>query len=491
MITNVGMDGNDVMYMDSRTELDSHANMAVIGQHAHILSTSDKMVEVNAFTPEHATIKASLVGAALQYDSPYDGKSYILIIQNGIQVPSMANNLIPPFLMRGVGVAVNDKPKIHTEDPTVNDHVLIFRETGFRIPLSIHGIFSFFQTTKPTIKELQAGHDVYILTLECWNPHTDASSLNEASMLDWEENMRERSEWTNKIVLDEVDSDMEESYFTISTIEARRIDEVCMEDEQRIAEVGGQNRVPKECDQVAMVLGEISSVLDAFTLNGLLRQRADLARDEGTIGATTAIEKEFLLGDENNDDFDDGSEERSEGDKGEATGDVYETTTPGTGTDELDLDQVFAARVEAIHQGKANAKHRAKIWRISYDDATRTINATSQHSVRSEDPTLSQNYGTNDCMLRYRRIKDYFFMDTFFATSKGGKSSSGNTCCQLFVTDKGFLCVVPMKRKSEVMQTVKQFAKEVGAPDTIVCDMASEQMSAEVKQFCNMIGTTL
>ena len=185
-IANVGTDGNDVIYTDSRTELDSHANMAVIGRHAHILSTSDKTVEVNVFTPEHATIKASLVDATLQYDSPYDGKSYILIIRNGIYVPSMTNNLIPPFLRREAGVAVNDKPKIHTEDLTVNDHALLFRETGFRIPLSIHGIFSFFQTTKPTIKELQPGHNVYILTPECWNPHTDAYSMDEASMLGWE-----------------------------------------------------------------------------------------------------------------------------------------------------------------------------------------------------------------------------------------------------------------------------------------------------------------
>ena len=66
--------------------------------------------------------------------------------------------------MREAGVVVNDKPKIHTEDPTVNDQVLIFKETGFRIPLSIHGIFSFFQTTKSMVKELQVGHNVYILT---------------------------------------------------------------------------------------------------------------------------------------------------------------------------------------------------------------------------------------------------------------------------------------------------------------------------------------
>ena len=118
--------------------------------------------------------------------------------------------------------------------------------------------------------------------------------------------------------------------------------------------------------------------------------------------------------DDHNDDFDNGSEERSEGNEGEATGDVSESTTPGAGTDELDRDQVFAAGVEAIHQGKVNAKHIAKIWRNTYDDTTRTIDAMSQHSVRSEDPTLSQNYGINDHMQWYRNIKDYFFMDTFY-----------------------------------------------------------------------------
>ena len=82
-------------------------------------------------------------------------------------------------------------------------------------------------------------------------------------------------------------------------------------------------------------------------------------------------------------------------------------------------------------------------------------------------------------------------MDTFFATKKGGTSSRGNTCCQLFVMDKGFIYVVCMKRKSEVLLAIKQFAKEVGAPDAIVSDMAREQVSQEIRQFCNMIGTML
>ena len=68
-------------------------------------------------------------------------------------------------------------------------------------------------------------------------------------------------------------------------------------------------------------------------------------------------------------------------------------------------------------------------------------------------------------------------MDTFFTTKKGGRSSRGHTCCQLFVTDNGFLYVVPMRRKSEVLQALKQFAKEIGAPTSIIADMSGEQMS--------------
>ena len=48
-----------------------------------------------------------------------------------------------------------------------------------------------------------------------------------------------------------------------------------------------------------------------------------------------------------------------------------------------------------------------------------------------------------------------------------------------------------MKRKSEVLAALKQFAKAVGAPDAIVSDMAKEQVSQDVRNFCNTIGTTL
>ena len=63
--------------------------------------------------------------------------------------------------------------------------------------------------------------------------------------------------------------------------------------------------------------------------------------------------------------------------------------------------------------------------------------------------------------------------------------------CEIFVTDKGFVCVIPMKMKGDVLQAMKQFAKEIGAPDAIVCDASGEQTSQEVKSFLNKIGTSL
>ena len=159
--------------------------------------------------------------------------------------------------------------------------------------------------------------------------------------------------------------------------------------------------------------------------------------------------------------------------------------------DDPEVDQVMAAGVTATTPNGVDVSHLSKIWRISAEDAKRMLAVTSQHGQQAQDPTLLQNYGTNDRMLRYRHIHEHFFMDTFFATSKGGKSTRGNMCCQLFVMDKGYLYVVPMKHKGEVLQAIKQFTKEIGSSDAIVSDMAKEQLSQEVKHFCNLIGITL
>eukprot|EP00957_Ditylum_brightwellii_P150737 11477584-Ditylum_brightwellii.AAC.1 len=60
-------------------------------------------------------------------------------------------------------------------------------------------------------------------------------------------------------------------------------------------------------------------------------------------------------------------------------------------------------------------------------------------------------------------------MDNFFATKKA----------------------VPLKSKVEVLLAVKQFAKEVDAPDSFICNAAAERTSQPLRSFCAEIGTTL
>ena len=102
----------------------------------------------------------------------------------------MTHNLLPPFVLREAGIQINEVPKIHVTSPTEEHHAIILQETNFRIPLTLHGTFSYFPTSKPTTQELEEPEDVYVLTPTTWNPHSDAYVINEESMLDWEGNMK-------------------------------------------------------------------------------------------------------------------------------------------------------------------------------------------------------------------------------------------------------------------------------------------------------------
>jgi hypothetical protein len=66
---------------------------------------------------------------------------------------------------------------------------------------------------------------------------------------------------------------------------------------------------------------------------------------------------------------------------------------------ESEIDDFMAAAIDTFEQG-VTPEHLSKVWRISFEDAKRTIDVTSQLSVTPKDPILAKNYGTNDRMLR-------------------------------------------------------------------------------------------
>ena len=381
----------------------------------------------------------------------------------------MDHNLVPPFILREAGLEVHDTPKIQVTDPTVEDHTIYFPNDDVRIALSLNGIFSYFPSRTPTRQELDTA-DVLVLTPEgsTWNPHDSAYADNEENMLDWRGDMVEPKD-RDRIVLEELPDD------------ERMLSSAKVSLEENVAIDAVSSAADAVCKR-AHISSLISPILDPVLLSEALEERAAAGRFAMSVGSTNACFDEYLF-----DEIEDRGEKPFRLQGSSKTMDLLRV--------HKDLDSYeqnfYAGAAHAEPPKGVSAQYLSKIWKIDLDSAKKTLNVTTQKCKRADDPSLSRNYSTNDRMLRYKRINQYFFMDTFFATKKAGKSSRGNTCCQLFVSDKGFVYVVPMKSKSEVPAALKMFAKEIGAPDVIVCDNGGEQKSKAVKKFCYQIGTTL
>jgi hypothetical protein len=223
-------------------------------------------------------MQVKLVDAVVQYDCPFSGKVYMLVICNAIYVPAVSNNLIPPFILREAGITVNDVPKIQ-KDPTVRDHALIFPETNFIIPLKLWGIFSYVSTSKPSVEDFEDCDDLYTLTPLRFNLHSTSYVRNEASMVDWEGNMIEQCH-RNPILLEEVPENLAMALaLQIGAAEAAAIDGMISEPDDSGDELD-QYKVPRESDEVIGGLLGMSPLLPDENLHAHLAAWGQLGRDQ-------------------------------------------------------------------------------------------------------------------------------------------------------------------------------------------------------------------
>ena len=141
----------------------------------------------------------------------------------------------------------------------------------------------------------------------------------------------------------------------------------------------------------------------------------------------------------------------------------------------VDIDALISevAGVSGKSKPGVTVKHLSKIWRIDEKAAKQTIESTSQLLKQEATDKMPRNFGTNDRMLRYKWIKTHFFTNTFFVPEKY-RSWKGNKCCQLFVSDIGFVFLVPMQSKGQFPDALKKFCKEIGVPKSLICDLSGE-----------------
>ena len=113
----------------SRTDLDSHANMVVVGNHAEIINDTSRRARVSTFTLDYESlIKVPIVDTAIRYDFPYSGETYLLIVRNTLSITDMDHNFIPLFVMIEAGVDVKYVPKIQFKNTDEEDHSVYFKQ---------------------------------------------------------------------------------------------------------------------------------------------------------------------------------------------------------------------------------------------------------------------------------------------------------------------------------------------------------------------------
>ena len=123
------METDDNDGVPTTTELDSHANMVVMGDKCTVFDDTGQMSSVNAFTSLAGRLdKVPVVDVALAYDCPLQAKAYILLLRNALRIPEMQHNLFPPFVLRKAGHVVDECPKFQNRDPTVDTHSMYIEE---------------------------------------------------------------------------------------------------------------------------------------------------------------------------------------------------------------------------------------------------------------------------------------------------------------------------------------------------------------------------
>ena len=436
--------------------------MVVLGKHSFIFESSGRTCNVQPFARELGIASnVPIVDGAIAYDCPFTGDTSILLVRNALYIPSMVNNLIPPFIMRAGGVTVNDVPKIHCPDPSTDDHCLIFKDSDLRIPLQLTGVFSYFHSRMPHTDELHNCNKLFITPdASDWNPHCSSFAKNERAMTNYEGELNVPQRRSNLPM--EVPN-MSDEIFEMATLSTdawdRHIDSTVssafMADEPDDVGLGNQSEGRDFADALAL-RGEISKVSASIG-------STSISDDDCPIFAqpiTTTIEK------------------------------LEESLADVLAPDHMEEVIAAVSSAQASRSQGVDGKHLSKLWMISEKLGDGAAERNTQLCRHNADNHLSRNFSTNDRMLRYRRIQCAFYTDTMHANPRA-VSLRQNKCCQVFVSDKGFVAVYPMKSQSEFQTALHWFCKQVGVPVDLVVDGFSAQTSKDVKRFCDQVGTTL
>lgn len=127
-----------------------------------------------------------------------------------------------------------------------------------------------------------------------------------------------------------------------------------------------------------------------------------------------------------------------------------------------------------------------KSWGINQDIAKNTIKATTHKAVHTVAfPSVERRWPTGDRPLRYKRLNHAVFHDNLKANVA---SLRGNTCAEIYATDFGWSRIFPMKKESDVHESLDLFLSRYGIPESLISDGAKAYTGGQFKSKAKEAG---
>lgn len=140
-------------------------------------------------------------------------------------------------------------------------------------------------------------------------------------------------------------------------------------------------------------------------------------------------------------------------------------------------DNLKEARTFLSSQRHSNTTPQdlSEVWGISLEQARMTLEATTQHHVRSAIMPLSRRYRV-DRMYEPKRLRCNMGTDTMDPHCEG---LHGDRQCQVFGNKEMFTAAYPTSsgKASDIDEALKRFLQDYGAPETLTMDGSKAQTS--------------
>ena len=141
----------------------------------------------------------------------------------------------------------------------------------------------------------------------------------------------------------------------------------------------------------------------------------------------------------------------------------------------LSEDELLPSRtfISSKRHSNTTPEDLSEVWNISVEQAKLTLEATTQHHVRSAIMPLSRRYRV-DRMFEPKRLRCQMASDTMDPHCDG---LHGNRYCQVFGNKEMFCEAYPIAKKNDCDEALRQFLRDYGAPDVMITDGSKEQTS--------------